>query len=103
MNVGYMSARYTTKGDDAMMNNNDFVALERRLWREGNPLCDELTSTRDELRALTSQINVVVTKYSKFINELADVDDIEFYRQWDDLSDKIDDLRFLLANDQPEG
>lgn len=86
-----------------MMNNNDFVALERRLWAEGNPLCDELVSTRDELRALTSQINVVVTKYSKFINELADVDDIEFYRQWDDLSDKIDDLRFLLANDQQEG
>jgi len=86
-----------------MLNNSDFVALERRLWLEGNPLADELASTRDELRALTSQINVVVTKYSKFINELADVDDIEFYRQWDDLSDKIDDLRFLLANDQQEG
>jgi hypothetical protein len=86
-----------------MLNNNDFTALERRLWREGNPLADELASTRDELRALTSQINVVVTKYSKFINELADADDIEFYRQWDDLADKIDDLRFLLANDQQEG
>lgn len=32
-----------------MLNNNEFIALERRLWREGNPLSDELTSTRDEL------------------------------------------------------
>ena len=85
-----------------MLNNNEFLNLERRLYAEGNPLADELVSTRDELISLTRYANMVVEKYSKFINELSDTDDIEFFRQWDNLVDKMDDLRFLLANEEKE-
>jgi len=34
-----------------MLNNNDFISLERRLWREGNPLTDELVSTSELIGA----------------------------------------------------
>jgi hypothetical protein len=54
-----------------MLNNQEFINLERRLWREGNPLCDELTSTRDELIYLLSQAKKVIEKYSPAINQLS--------------------------------
>ena len=80
-----------------MLNNNDFIALERRLWREGNPLCDELVSTRDELLHLLSVSKKILQKYSPMINELSSVDDLEFFREWDNFGDTLDSLTYHMG------
>ena len=80
-----------------MLNNQEFSALERRLWREGNPLCDELASTRDELLFLLFQTKKVLEKYSPAINELSTVDDLEFFKEWDSFGDSIDNLTYNLG------
>jgi hypothetical protein len=80
-----------------MLNNQEFIALERRLWREGNPLCDELVSTRDELLHLLSISKKILQKYSPAINELSSVDDLEFFREWDSFGDSIDNLTYDLG------
>ena len=80
-----------------MLNNNDFLALERRLWREGNPLCDELVSTRDELLHLLSVSKKILQKYSPVINELSTVDDLEFFREWDNFGDTLDNISYDLG------
>jgi len=80
-----------------MLNNQEFINLERRLWREGNPLCDELVSTRDELLFLLSQAKKIMEKYSPTINALSTVDDLEFFREWDDFGDSIDNLTYDLG------
>ena len=83
-----------------MLNNNDFIALERRLWAEGNPLCDELVSTRDELIYLLSQAKQVVEKYSPAINKLSEADDLDFYREWDNFGDDLDNIAYALGECQ---
>jgi hypothetical protein len=83
-----------------MLNNNDFIALERRLWREGNPLCDELVSTRDELLHLLSVSKKILQKYSPVINELSTVDDLEFFREWDNFGDTLDNISYGLGIEQ---
>lgn len=83
-----------------MLNNNEFIALERRLWREGNPLCDELVSTRDELLYLLKQAKKVLEKYSPAINELSTADDLEFFKEWDSFGDSIDNLTYDLGVEQ---
>ena len=80
-----------------MLNNNDFIARERRLWREGNPLCDELVSTRDELLHLLSVSKKILQKYSPAINELSTVDDLEFFREWDNFGDTLDNISYDLG------
>jgi len=80
-----------------MLNNRDFIELERRLWREGNPLCDELVSTRDELLHLLSMSKKILQKYSPAINELSSVDDLDFFREWDTFGDTIDNLTYHLG------
>ena len=83
-----------------MLNNNDFIALERRLWREGNPLCDELVSTRDEMLHLLSVSKKILQKYSPVINELSSVDDLEFFRDWDNFGDTLDNISYDLGIEQ---
>jgi hypothetical protein len=80
-----------------MLNNQEFIALERRLWREGNPLTDELTSTRDELLHLLSMAKKVLEKYSPTINELSTAYDLEFFKEWDSFGDSIDNLTYDLG------
>jgi hypothetical protein len=80
-----------------MLNNRDFIELERRLWREGNPLADELTSTRDELIYLLSEAKKVLEKYSPAINELSTVDDLEFFKEWDNFGDTLDNISYDLG------
>lgn len=80
-----------------MLNNAEFINLERRLWREGNPLTDELVSTRDELIYLLKQAKKVMEKYSPTINELSTVDDLEFFKEWDNFGDSIDNLSYDLG------
>jgi hypothetical protein len=80
-----------------MLNNNDFISLERRLWREGNPLADELVSTRDELLYLLKQAKNVLEKYSPAISKLADADDLDYFREWDEFGDSIDNLSYDLG------
>ena len=80
-----------------MLNNQEFISLERRLWREGNPLCDELVSTRDELLHLLSVSKKVLQKYSPAINELSTADDLEFFKEWDSFGDSIDNLTYDLG------
>jgi hypothetical protein len=80
-----------------MLNNNDFISLERRLWREGNPLTDELVSTRDELLYLLSEAKKVMEKYSPVINTLSQIDDLDFYREWDNFADTLDNLTYDLG------
>ena len=82
-----------------MLNNNDFIALERRLWAEGNPLCDELVSTRDELLHLLSQAKKIMEKYSPCINELSTHDDLDFFREWDNFGDTLDNIAYDLGMD----
>ena len=78
-----------------MLNFTDFVALERRLWREGNPLADELASTRDELSALIGIYRLVIEKYSPMLNDQAG-DDLDYMREWDNLADYLDNLQYEL-------
>jgi hypothetical protein len=80
-----------------MLNNQEFINLERRLWREGNPLCDELVSTRDELLHLLSVSKKILQKYSPAINELSTVDDLEFFREWDAFGDTLDNISYDLG------
>ena len=79
-----------------MLNNNDFTALERRLWAEGNPLCDELVSTRDELLFLLSQAQKIMEKYSPMLNKEAG-DDMDYMREWDNFGDILDGLTYNLG------
>lgn len=83
-----------------MLNNAEFINLERRLWREGNPLADELTSTRDELIYLLKQASNVVKKYSPMISTLADPDDIDYWREYDNFLDTLDNLSYELGIDE---
>lgn len=80
-----------------MLNNNDFIALARRLWAEGNPLCDELVSTRDELLHLLNEAKRVMEKYSPAINALSTADDLDFYREWDNFGDTLEELAYNLG------
>jgi hypothetical protein len=80
-----------------MLNNQEFINLERRLWREGNPLADELTSTRDELIYLLSQAKKVIEKYSPAINQLSTIDDLDYFKEWDNFGDSIDNLKHDLG------
>lgn len=82
-----------------MLNNREFTNLERRLWAEGNPLADELASTRDELIFLLSQAKKVIEKYSPAINELSTHDDLDFFREWDDFGDTLDNISDDLGID----
>lgn len=82
-----------------MLNNNDFISIERRLWAEGNPLCDELVSTRDELIYLLSQAKKVLEKYSPALNAFADKDDIAYFLEWDNFTDAVDNLTYDLGVD----
>ena len=82
-----------------MLNNNDFISLERRLWAEGNPLCDELVSTRDELIHLLSEAKKVMEKYSPMLSTLSTADDLEFYQEWDDFGDTLDNIAYNLGMD----
>jgi len=83
-----------------MLNNQDFINLERRLWREGNPLTDELVSTRDELMYLLKEAKKVMEKYSPAINALSSVDDLDFYREWDEFGDTLDNISYDLGVEQ---
>jgi hypothetical protein len=80
-----------------MLNNNDFIALERRLWAEGNPLADELASTRDELLHLLKEAKKLMEKYSPVLSKLADADDLDFYREWDNFGDTLDNISYDLG------
>lgn len=80
-----------------MLNNNEFNNLERRLWREGNPLADELVSTRDELLYLLKQAKKVMEKYSPALSKVADADDLDYFREWDEFGDSIDNLTYDLG------
>ena len=80
-----------------MLNNSDFVNLERRLWREGNPLCDELVSTRDELLFLLNQAKSIVKKYSPMISTLADADDMVYWKEYDEFLDTLDNLTYTFG------
>jgi len=80
-----------------MLNNNDFISLERRLWREGNPLTDELVSTRDELVYLLSEAKKVMEKYSPVLSTLASSDDLDFFREWDNFGDTLDNISYDLG------
>lgn len=82
-----------------MLNNNEFISLERRLWAEGNPLCDELVSTRDELIYLLIMSKKVLEKYSHALNKVADPDDLDYFRDWDEFGDAIDNLTYDLGVD----
>ena len=82
-----------------MLSNNDFISLERRLWAEGNPLCDELVSTRDELIYLLIMSKKVMEKYSQALNKVADPDDLDYFRDWDEFGDAIDNLTYDLGVD----
>ena len=80
-----------------MLNNQEFINLERRLWREGNPLTDELVSTRDELTYLLNQAKKVMEKYSPALSKVADADDLDYFREWDEFGDSIDNLTYDLG------
>ena len=84
-----------------MLNNKDFLNLERRLWREGNPLTDELTSTRDELIMLLREAQKVAKKYSPWVATLSDPNDIEFFREWDNFLDTLENIDYNLGDAVP--
>jgi hypothetical protein len=80
-----------------MLSNAEFTHLERKLWAEGNPLCDELVSTRDELLSLLTEAKKLIEKYSPVRVKLAVADDLDFYREWDNFADTLDNLTYDLG------
>jgi hypothetical protein len=78
-----------------MLNNAQFTDLERRLWKEGNPLCDELVSTRDTLLSLIKEAQGVLAKYEPMIQHHYK-DDLGTMQQWDNFGDTLDNLTFEL-------
>jgi hypothetical protein len=80
-----------------MLSNSNFIALERRLWAEGNPLCDELVSTRDELLHLLAEAKQVMEKYSPLLNSVTEATDLDYMREWDNFGDTLDTLDFELG------
>lgn len=80
-----------------MLNNQDFISLERRLWAEGNPLCDELVSTRDELIYLLTEAKKVMEKYSPMLSTMVDADDLDYWREWDNFGDTLDNISYDLG------
>lgn len=78
-----------------MLNHEQFIALERRLWREGNPLADELASTRDELSQLIKECRTVINKYSPLLN-IQKGYDLDYMREWDNLADYLDNVQYEL-------
>jgi hypothetical protein len=80
-----------------MLNNNEFTSLERRLWREGDPLCDELVSTRDTLLTLIREAQGVLLKYAPMLNREAG-EDLDFMLQWDNLGDTLDNLDYEMGD-----
>jgi hypothetical protein len=80
-----------------MLSNKEFTHLERRLWREGNPLCDELVSTRDELLFLLSQAQTIIKKYSPMVATLSADDDLVFFKEWDTFIDSVENLDYGLG------
>ena len=78
-----------------MLNHVQFVEPERRLWREGNPLADELASTRDKLSQLIKECKIVINKYSPLLNEQAGLD-LDYMREWDNLADYLDNVQYEL-------
>lgn len=80
-----------------MLNNQDFISLERRLWAEGNPLCDELVSTRDELIYLLTEAKKVMQKYASDLSTLANDDDLDYFREWDNFGDTLDNISYDLG------
>ena len=78
-----------------MLNHVQFVELERRLWREGNPLADEIASTRDELSQLIKECKIVINKYSPMLNKEAGLD-LDYMREWDNLADYLDNVQYEL-------
>jgi hypothetical protein len=81
-----------------MLNNQQFTDLERRLWKEGFPLCDELVSTRDTLLSLIKEAQVVMEHYKPVLDTLSDAKDLEFYRLWDNFGDTLDNLDYEMGN-----
>ena len=81
-----------------MLHNQEFISLERRLWAEGNPLCDELVSTRDTLLALIKQSQEVLEKYSPMLNSVTEAADLEYMREWDNFGDTLDNLDYDLVD-----
>ena len=80
-----------------MLSNNDFISLERRLWAEGNPLADELVSTRDELLNLLAEAKKIMLKYSPALSTIASIDDLDFFLEWDNFGDTLDNLTYELG------
>jgi hypothetical protein len=79
-----------------MLNNQEFISLERRLWREGNPLADEVVTTRDTLLSLIKETQGVMLKYASTLN-LAAGEDLDFMLQWDNLGDTLDNLTYEMG------
>ena len=90
-----------------MLNNQplgaqQFTDLERRLWKEavteshGNPLCEELVSTRDTLLSLINEAQGVYAKYASDLSTLADHADLEYFKEWDNFGDTLDNLDYEL-------
>ena len=67
------------------------------MWAEGNPLCDELVSTRDELLFLLSQAKQVMEKYSPLLNSVTQATDLDYMREWDNFGDTLDNLTYNLG------
>jgi len=79
-----------------MLNNQQFNELERRLWREGNPLADEVVTTRDTLLSLIKETQGVMAKYAPMLNREAG-EDLDFMLQWDNLGDTLDNLDYEMG------
>ena len=80
-----------------MLSNSEITHLERKLWREGNPLCDELVSTRDELLFLLFEAKKIIEKYSPLVATLSAGDDLVFFKEWDSFIDSVENLDYDLG------
>ena len=75
-----------------MLHKDKFHELERQLWRDNNPLHEELVQTRQELVYLLRIANAVASRYDAAINNAFDRDDYASTALWATFINHIDSL-----------
>ena len=60
-------------------------------------MADELVSTRDELLNLLAEAKKIMLKYSPALSTIASIDDLDFFLEWDNFGDTLDNLTYELG------
>ena len=77
----------------------EFHELERKSWRDKNPLHSELVAMREELLQLLRIANAVTSRYDAVINNAFESDDYASTALWATFINHIDSLERDLGEE----